>query len=809
MKVRALLLAIVILVAILPSTMSVSAAAEEDRQGNFIKVNMYIHLSTTSTSMDTIPGTGTFRLADQLTFTSVELMENLRVEGVETDVGLHKGFNVLFEVQAQLSDARVTMQVRDDDNVIANKTISISRGATRTSWELPFVDDLDTYQFSKRHQISLRVSADTRVFMRTTPESHLELYCEDHLDIGLETRDIDDRRASSFYPNDLPNQRHIIFQGDLVDPFGATDIAGVNVTIKRPNGQIVVDKQAAEVDGMNYTYDWNYANGLDAGSYTVDVTGRDQQSHEFSITGSFNMADYGVRLSTEGEEAGRVTKSTTPNTDAKYTLTVLNIGGKSAKILMDDGNPLPSWTTSFSKGTFTLGAGDDDDVVFNVKPAISLGGGNSSVFVVSATVSDDPATPQAKDVLEVETFVRDVAAFLVQPDKPDPKTVGVGGKVDHTFTIRNTGENPTDVDLSILSGTGNGWTAEFRGSRVVNNAIEDLRSMEVVEVILRVTAPSTSTNKEAVIKVKVQSHEFTDVFKEITFTTKLVIGLKLTPTTPLSTTQDPGASFVLYFEALNNDPTSNHNITFTVIQRTSTWPSSAFTYTPSTLVRLNSGAKTNMGLEVDVPQTAEAGTPRFTVKGIVDGNDNVLASFDFNVTVNILQELEVELDPPSAELTITTAEADKSFKFLTLTNGGNKEEMVNVTVEVDSDDVIVEINDVRTSILLNLRIGPGASEDVKIAFWAKASAKNGDKITVRISVVRKGDTTPIHPNDFKLVVEKSTHENVVDFFSIFGTYLIMIIAMFVFLVYKPKSRRPEKDKEEEGPKSHHGAVVRH
>ena len=308
--------------------------------------------------------------------------------------------------------------------------------------------------------------------------------------------------------------------------------------------------------------------------------------------------------------------------------------------------------------------------------------------------------------------------------------------------------------------------------------------------------------------MRIESREFTDVYKEVTFTTKLVIGLKLTPTTPLSTTQDPGASFVLYFEALNNDPTSNHTVTFSVIQRTSSWPSSVFTYTPNTVVRLNSEAKTNMGLEVDVPQTAEAGTPRFMVKGIVDGNDNVFASFDFNVTVNILQELEVELDPPSAQLTITTAEADKAFKFLTLTNGGNREEMVNITVEVDSEDVIVEVNDVRTSILLNLRIGPGASEDVKIAFWAKASAKNGEKITVRISVVRKGDPTPIDLNDFELIVEKSTSEKVVDFFRFFWIMLVMIGAMGVFWAYKPKSRRPEKD-EDEGPASHHGAVVRH
>ena len=76
--------------------MSVAAATDEDRQGNFIKVKMYTHLSTTSTSMDTIPGTGTFRVSETLTFTSAELTENLRVRGVDAGVGQHKGFKVLF-----------------------------------------------------------------------------------------------------------------------------------------------------------------------------------------------------------------------------------------------------------------------------------------------------------------------------------------------------------------------------------------------------------------------------------------------------------------------------------------------------------------------------------------------------------------------------------------------------------------------------------------------------------------------------------------------------------------------------------------
>ncbi|NIP36617.1 MAG: hypothetical protein GWN18_16740, partial [Thermoplasmata archaeon] len=74
-----------------------------------------------------------------------------------------------------------------------------------------------------------------------------ELYCENHLDITTETRDVEGRRVSSFYPNDLMEFRHILIEGDVENPFGSGDVAGVNVSIRRPDGVWEVQDQAATV----------------------------------------------------------------------------------------------------------------------------------------------------------------------------------------------------------------------------------------------------------------------------------------------------------------------------------------------------------------------------------------------------------------------------------------------------------------------------------------------------------------------------------------------------------------------------------
>lgn len=805
MKLRALLLVLALLLATFAVMAPVTADGEESRAPYWRPIKLYAQINPTTNTLTTEPSGHRSRPTNTISFTSVELEENLLVQGVNVGVGVNLGLKARIGVSASLQiDA--TVQVLDDGDVIAEKEMTIPSIETRWDWEMPFIDDIDTYRFTKSHVITLRVTTSRNANIQTDTNSYLSLRCGDHLHVTVDTYNVDDRKTSTFYPNDLLENRHIFVEGFVENPFGLDDIGGVNISIKRPNGSHVVQDQAAEVgEIMNYTYDWAYASGLPSGSYEINVTGRDQQGNEFFLVGSLNMAEYGLLISAEDEEGGAIFDITTPGTPAIYTLTILNIGGKSADVTMDEGNAVDQWLTSFSKRTFKLDAGDDTDVTFEVKPSAQLEDGAEAIYTVTATASNDPNVPKAKDYLEVETYVVNEVDLLVQPENPDPRTVGVGGTVDHTFTVSNRGTFNTNVDLT-RTGVPQEWKAVFVGSRVQDNTIDDLRPQEVVEVTLRVTAPDHGDIKKASVKVRVQSQEYPDEYEERTFVTNLVIGLVLTPTTPTNVTQDPGDSFSIFFDARNNDPTTEHTATFTVEQDTSAWPSSSFTFTPNNAPDIDPDHTVRMGLQVVVPATAVAGTFRFTVKGVVDGNSQVFSTFEFSVRINVHHEVVVRLDPHQPELTITTDE--ESIIYLYIENRGNVQETVNITVELTSSDVEVRMNDAMTSIIIGMPVAAGAEAQIKIGFKAKDTATHSQEMTVTISVKAASDSVPTE-NNFKLRVELTSSQLFLDYMYWGVIIIIMLIMMAGLLLWNPRKRRAVEEPKDEGDTdAAHGAVVR-
>ncbi|MCK4300729.1 MAG: hypothetical protein KAX80_14405, partial [Planctomycetes bacterium] len=244
MKLRALLLVIILLLAIVPALVPASGEGEETRSPGFTSVKLYTLISTTETTLSTEQSTNRYRTSADLTFDSIELEENLVVQAVNTGVGENLGLEARIGIQATLV-SEVTVSAIDDGDTIARKTLTVPSGEIWWDWEMPFTSDWDTYTFTRRHVISLRVEADRTVFIRTDSNSYLDLLSEDHLSLTSETRDVDDNRASTFFPNDLAENRHVLIEGDIRNPFGSSDVAGVDISIRRPNGQYVVEDDGA------------------------------------------------------------------------------------------------------------------------------------------------------------------------------------------------------------------------------------------------------------------------------------------------------------------------------------------------------------------------------------------------------------------------------------------------------------------------------------------------------------------------------------------------------------------------------------
>ncbi len=821
MKCKAALLVLLMVLSVFPTTVVLAQGPEESRSPGTVEVKLYTHLSANSATLTTEPSTAFIRpRLTSLEFPSVDLTRDLRVVGGDLYVG-GKGFKAMLEVQApwgSTTDPSVTLEVLDDTTVIAkSQNTTITRGSSKPDWEIPFTPAKDGYTFLRQHSISLRVTSDVSVHVQTNTDSFLSIKCQDHLSIDVDTRNFEDKRATTFYPNDLAESRVVVVAGAAKDPFGGNDIGGVNVSIRRPDGTSALEPTAAEMDQLNYTHRWSYATGLPAGRYTINVTGRDLQGHTFATVGSFYMNEFGLRISAEGEEAGRITKSTTPGTAARYTLTILNIGGRRTSVQMDSGTPISSWTTSFTRPTFDLDAGQDDDTTFEVKPSGALGGGNESKFIVTATAASDTNTPKATDTIEAETFVRNEVAFSVLPEKPDPKTVGVGGTVDHSFTLRNTGEYTTSVDLTI-TGVPTGWTAELRGSRVSSNAIEDLTSMEIVDITLRVGAPSSSTVKKVEMKVRCTSREYPTTYAEVAFTTNLVIGVALRPTPPLSHNKDPGDTFSIFFAAWNPDPQREHNITFTVVQKNTAWTDrTSFSFTPSNTARLQpnptGSSPTNLAVQVTVPKDATAGAFRFTVKGVVDTNDNVYASFDFNITISVRRALGWTSELPEQPMPIKIK--DVSVIFFNVKNEGNVIETVNISITTGEDFIKIWINDAPGGLLTNLRLEPGQTQQIKVGLEAREDARNKQEATIRVRMKSADNPSLDRETDVKLAVEKDANEVFFEFLEIMWlpTVLLGLVAVLVYSTHRNRMRGRGEDEEEakdegKGKKPQHGTVVR-
>jgi len=424
---------------------------------------------------------------------------------------------------------------------------------------------------------------------------------------------------------------------------------------------------------------------------------------------------------------------------------------------------------------------------------------------LTATINNDPGIPKEKDTLQVETFVRNEVALVVQPENPDPKTIGVDGSVDHTFTVRNMGEFMTTVDLS-KTGVPSGWEAEFTGNRVVDDSIEDLRPMEIVDVVLKVTSPETSDIMKATINIRFQSREFLEIYEDRTTVTNMVIGISLNPTSPTSETMDPGDNFNIWFDAINNDPSSEHVITLNVEQHDSNWPSNSFSFQPTSPVTIGADNTRAMSIDTTVPTSAVAGNFRFTVKGVVDGRSGVYDSFDYNIRINLRHELQVELNPKINEFNINTKE--ESIVYLSIINNGNVMENVNITIDTSSSNVEVRMNDALTSIILNMAVNPSSDMEIKISFKAKDTASNNEVINVRIEAEAASDPTPI-TNDLKVVVELSRAEWFADYMDWAAIIIMMLVMMAGLLLYNPRKRRAQKGPDEEEKKgATHGAVAR-
>jgi hypothetical protein len=209
--------------------------------------------------------------------------------------------------------------------------------------------------------------------------SWLRLYGTTIPDISITTFNFYNMIKDTFYPNDIdfPHERKkVIINGVVTEVFGKEGdiqyIDQIQVQIEGPgydqNWSAIYNKNTYE-----YIYTWNYPYGQTPGEYIITIHVFDEQSNEFTITGSFNMSEYGVLLTSpfqdpeEGYFMADAKRKVIQYTTTAYKINVRNIGSVDTVVnLSTTGNS--EWDWWLEGENLVKNDGSKNDTVIIIAP---------------------------------------------------------------------------------------------------------------------------------------------------------------------------------------------------------------------------------------------------------------------------------------------------------------------------------------------------------------------------------------------------------------------------------------------------------
>jgi hypothetical protein len=209
--------------------------------------------------------------------------------------------------------------------------------------------------------------------------SWLRLYGITIPDISLTISDFYKVPKDIFYPNDIdfPDERKkVIIDGVVTEIFGKEGdiqyIDQIQVQIEGPgydqNWSAIYNKNTYE-----YIYTWNYPYGQTPGEYIITIHVFDEQSNEFTITGSFNMSEYGVLLTSpfqdpeEGHYIAVAKRKVIQYTTTVYKINVRNIGIADTIVNLTTIGEL-GWDWWLEGQNLTKNEGSKNDTVLIIAP---------------------------------------------------------------------------------------------------------------------------------------------------------------------------------------------------------------------------------------------------------------------------------------------------------------------------------------------------------------------------------------------------------------------------------------------------------
>jgi uncharacterized membrane protein len=702
----------------------------QDGQETYNDIYLYFHRTASgggqyvlntqggSNGVDILPSaeTVTFRLESPLT-------KSLLVEGHEVSP-TQKGFWLDLSVNA-VPSATVTIEVLDEDTAIANETRTIS---SESRWTIPFIGSVTSYTFQSGHRIGLRITTTGSTTINYGDGGKLWVLC-DPVSLSADTYNAAGLKVKTFYPNDIGENRHVVVRGKIMDAWGADDIASVFVDIMDPGGMSIVNT-TAEITGMNFTYDWNYSQGQQAGTYSVLVSMNDQQGNPYSTTTDFTMATYGVYLdSPQSEEAGIITGSVEVDGCIEYTVSVLNIGAVGTSYTVSQStSDVDGWTlTVVPSQTGTVQPGESVLVTVKVCADDSVEEGTGSVFWVQAVAVADPT---AKDTIQVITSaVPKIHLTIAWTTASNSCTslVPTGGSVNCSFEVKNSGLESLNVTISDEMQKGApDWTWSVTPASIMNTNLV-MHPEQTVAGTLNIIAPSDpSSINETIIDLSARTSDVDPPLrKSITAKVVMSTGINLelmTADTVTVDVSDKSKTKYANFEILvtNTDPNNDHTIVMSAVEPPQ-WEvefmagNSVFSLRPDESLRVT--------VKVTPHEDAISKTHPVEITGMYQDNPQTWDQVDVNVAISAFHDLAISSDYDKLEVGF---DEDAEFEITVTNNGNVDEKSVFITVRSGDDDFKASVS-VGNGTDLVLNIDRGKSETFTVKIKPKEEMKHKDK----------------------------------------------------------------------------------
>jgi len=754
-----------------------------------IDIYLYFHKTTTSGAQYVLntqggsSGVDAMPRAAHVTFTLQEaLTKNLKVFGHEIDT-THKGFWLDLTVTTAPPGATVTIEVLDNDMAIANKSQTFT--GTFNRWTIPFVGGIDSYTFLKDHKIAVRISTTGSTAITYANGDKLWVLC-DPVSLTEDSYNSNGIKSKMFYPYDVDENRHVVIKGKVDDAWGAGDVQSVTVDIKYITSGASVVNATATLDGLNYTYDWNYSKGVQPGSYEALVTMLDQQSHAFNTSVDFTMAQYGVHLdSPQATESGIIQGAAEKGGCTDYTLSILNIGGsQSSYTVSQTSSDVSGWTLTVSPTqTGAINPGESKIVTVKVCADESVAEGTYSTFYVQAQATADPSV---KDSIQIMTMASPKVNLSLTwtPSGTCTNLVNTGASVSCTFTVQNTGLQTLNVTLKMTVEKGSpDWSAKVTPSNIMNIVLL-LHPQAAVTGTLNISAPKDpSKQNTSIVDISAEVNDISPpLTKVIVAKTVMSTGINVECVGNCIAKIDSDKTAEFFVLVSNTDPNEAHTITMSTTQP-SGW---GVDFGASNKVfSLNAQESQTISIKATPASGSPAGTYNIEVTGKYQDNQNTWDKVVLQVTINEKHQLTLTVTPASKDV---GAEAGASFT-VTITNKGNVDEkQASLIVTLRSGDLKanIEIEGNKTSVK-TVAIPRGQAKTYTVKITPKAEARHKDTGTYDIKV--QGASSTSDSKQVTVNLKKSFSQLFMETIKDWQMWILIVLTLVVCIFYAIVARK--------------------